>query len=481
MPTITSTGVGSGLDVNSIVTSLMALEKRPLTQLQSSASVMQTKLSAFGSMKSQIASLGDIATRLADPANWNPLTADSTESASVSATAASTATAGKYRIEVQQLAQSQALASDYFAASSTNVGTGTLTLEVGTTNAGVFTPNNGTLPKLINITSANQTLAGVRDAINAAGAGVTASIVTGSSGARLVLNGPDGAAGSIRLKATDDDGNNTDTAGLSALAWDPAATAGAGRNLSQTQTAQDAQFTINGVALTSATNKPADAVQGLTLNLNKVTTQPVDITVAVQTMAVRKNVNDFVNAYNSLNALLQAQTKADPSGAARGPLTADSTATGVLAALRNTLHGAVTGLGTPNSLVNAGIELQRDGTLKINETRFAPLLAEPAKLSALFAQAQSGSDTTTRGFGVRFKEWTTALTSDTGVLAGRTEGINRNLGLNQKAQDAQQDKLTRTEARLRAQYQKLDSEMTSLNSQLAQMKSALGLNQSGNS
>ncbi len=477
MPTITSTGVGSGLDVNSIVTSLMALERRPLTQLQGTASTMQTRLSAFGSMKSQISSLGDVATRLADAANWNPLVADSTDSASVSATAASTATAGKYRLEVQQLAQSQSLASGYFAASTTTVGTGTLTLELGTTNAGVFTPNSGTLPKLINISATNQTLAGVRDAINAAGAGVTASIVNGSSGARLVLTGPDGAAGSIRLKATDDDGNNTDAAGLSALAWDPAATAGAGKNLTQTQTAQDAQFTINGVALTSATNKPADAVQGVTLSLNRVTTQPVDLTVSVQAMAVRKNVNDFVNAYNSLNTLLQQQTKADPSGAARGPLQADSTANGVLNSLRNLLHGAVTGLGDPNSLINAGIELQRDGSLKLNETRFAPLLTTPAKLSALFAQTQSGADTASRGFGVRFKDWASALTADTGVLAGRTTGISRSLDLNQKAQDAQQDKLTRTEARLRAQYQRLDSQMSSLNAQMAQMKSALGLNQ----
>ena len=144
---------------------------------------------------------------------------------------------------------------------------------------------------------------------------------------------------------------------------------------------------------------------------------------------------------------------------------------------RNLLHGAVTGLGDPNSLINAGIELQRDGSLKLNETRFAPLLTTPAKLSALFAQTQSGADTASRGFGVRFKDWASALTADTGVLAGRTTGISRSLDLNQKAQDAQQDKLTRTEARLRAQYQRLDSQMSSLNAQMAQMKSALGLNQ----
>lgn len=475
MASITSTGVGSGLDVNSIVTSLMTLEKRPLTMLQGTASTLQTKLSAFGSLKSQIASLGDVATRLVDSANWNPLTADSTDSASVSASAASGASAGKYRLEVQQLAQSQALASGSFAASTSTVGTGTLTIELGTTSGGVFTPKAGSTPKNITITAANQTLAGVRDAINAAGAGVTASIVNDSGGARLVLNGGNGAAGSMRVTVADDDTTATDTSGLSALAWDPAAAVGAGRNLTQSQAAQDAEFTVNGLALTSATNTAKDAVQGLTLTLSRKTTVPVDVTVAVQTMAVRKNVNDFVNAYNSLNKLLQQQTQADPGGSTRGPLQADSTATQLLSSLRTMLQGSVTGMSGANSLNTAGIELQRDGSLKVVDSRLAPLLDDPSKLAQLFGQVQAGADTTSRGFGVRFKEWASALTSETGTIASRTTGINDSLKRNQRAQDAQEDKLTRTEARLRKQYQRLDSNMTSLNAQMAQLKSALGL------
>jgi flagellar hook-associated protein 2 len=475
MASITSTGVGSGLDVNSIVTSLMALEKRPLSLLQGTASTLQTKLSAFGSLKSQIASLGDIATKLADTANWNPLTADSTDAATVSASAASGAAPGKYRLEVQQLAQSQALASGYFAASTTAVGTGTLTIELGTTTGGVFTPASGTTPKTVTIAAASQSLAGVRDAINAAGAGVTASIVNGSGGARLVLNGGNGAAGSMRVTVADDDTNPTDTAGLSALAWDPAAAVGAGRNLTQSQVAQDALFTVNGLALSSATNSAKDVVQGLTLTLARTTTAPVDVTVAVQTVAVKKNVNDFVNAYNGLNKLLQTQTQADPSGAARGPLQADSTATQLLSSLRGMLQGSVSGMAGAASLSAAGIELQRDGSLKVNDTRITPLLAEPARLAQLFAQAQAGTEANSRGFGLRFKQWTAALTSETGTLASRTSGISRSLTLNQKAQEQQQDKLTRTESRMRAQYQRLDTSMSSLNAQMSQLKSALGL------
>lgn len=475
MPAISSTGVGSGLDVNSIITPLMALERKPLQLLQTRASAIQTKISAFGALKGQLSAFADVATRLSDPANWNPLRADSSDAAAVSATAASGAVAGRYSLEVQQLAQSQSLASGPYAASTTVVGTGTLSLEVGTTVGGVFTPQSGTSPVAIAIDTGNQTLAGVRDAINAAAAGVNASIVTSGGTSQLVLRGVDGAENSIRLTTVDDDGNATDTSGLSALAWDPAAPVGAGRNLSQTQAAQNAAFTLNGLALQSASNSPTGVLEGVSLNLKKVTTSAVNLTVSVETMAVRKNVNDFVNAYNSLNTLLQNQTRADPSGANRGALQADSTATSVLSALRDMLHGTVTGSAIAN-LSDAGIQLQRDGSLSVIDGRLTPLLETPDKLAALFSQAQTGEDTTTRGFGVRLKTWADALTAATGTLASRTDGLEQSVKTNQRQQDAQQDKLTRTEARLRAQYQRLDGDMARLNAQLSQLTSSLGLN-----
>lgn len=475
MPSITSTGVGSGLDVNTIVTSLMALEKRPLTQLQAQAGSLQTRLSAFGTLKSQLAAVGDMAAKLATPASWSTMRVDSGNSAAVSATAAAGAVPARHTVEVSQLAQSQVLASGPFAASTSVVGTGKLMLELGTTSGASFTPKSGSLPVFVTVDAGHNTLAGVRDAINAANAGVTATVVNDASGARLVLRGADGAASSVRLTATDDDGNNTDTAGLSALAYDPAATAGAGCNLTQTQAAQDANFKIDGIALTSATNTPSDALEGVTLTLSQVTTAPVSLNVAIETMAVRKNVNDFVNAYNGLNALLKQQTQADPSGKATGALQADSTANSVLMQLRDLLHGTVSGLGSPASLSAAGIELQRDGSLTVNDAKLTPLLSTPGKLASLFSQAPSGSDTGSQGIALRFKSWAQGLTGDAGLLASRMDGIKRSTDDNQKQQDAMQDRLDRTESRLRAQYQQLDTQMSSLNSRLAQMKSALGL------
>lgn len=476
MASVTSTGVGSGLDVNSIVTSLMTLERRPLNLLEARAGTIQTCISAFGALKGQVATLGDLAARLADPANWNPTRIDSTGSESVSASATSAAVAGKHRLEVQQLAQSQSLASGPYAATTSAVGTGSLTIELGTTAAGVFTPRSGAAPVTVTIGAGQNTLAGVRDAINAAKAGVTASIVTSGGSSRLVLRGADGADSSVRITAADDDGNATDPAGLSALAWDPAAAAGAGRNLTQTQAAQDALYTLDGLSLASATNSPTGVLDGVTLQLKKVTTTPVDLTVSVETMAVRKNVNDFVNAYNSLSKLLVQQTQADPSGANRGPLQADSTAVALLTSLRQMVTGTLSGGGTgPASLNAAGIELQRDGTLAVKDTRLTPLLEQPAQLARLFGQVQSGADTSTQGMGLRFKKWAGALTSDSGSLAGRIEGLQRSVDLNQKQRESLQDRLSRTEERIRAQYQRLDTEMTRLNSEMARMRSTLGI------
>ena len=475
MASITSTGVGSGLDVNSIVTGLMSAEKQPLNLLQAHASTEQLQLSAFGQLQSQLSSLADLAGTLGQAATWNPMLASSSD-ASVGASATSAAAAGTHAIEVQRLAQAQVLASGAFASSSAVVGMGTLKVELGTTANGAFTARTGAQPVTVTIDAAHQTLAGVRDAINAASAGVTASIVNDAGGSRLVLRTASGGDASVRLTATDDDGNATDAAGLSALAYDPAAAAGAGRNLSQTQAAQDAQYTLDGVALTSRSNSVEGALDGVTLTLSKVTTGPVQLTFTQQAMGVTKNVNDFVNAWNGLNTLLRQQTLADPTGKSNGPLQGDFAARQVLTQLRSMLQGSVTGLsGGVDSLSAAGIALQQDGSLKVDSAKLNKAIAQPGQLAKLFGQVQAGNDTSSRGFAVRFKAWAGALTGAGGPLTARVDGLNREIKDNQKRQDKEQDRLDRVEAQLRAQYQRLDTQMSALNAQLAQMKSSLGL------
>lgn len=474
MPTITSTGVGSGLDVNTIVTSLMTLEKRPLNLLQQQATSMQTRLSSFGTLQGQIAALGDVAKRLADAGNWNPLRVESSNSPALSATAGSKATAGNYRLEVQQMAQAQTLASTKFpAGSATVIGTGTLTLEVGKMGTDEFEHRSGTKPVSITIGPGQQTLAGISNAINAAKAGVTASVVTDANGnAQLLLRGAEGLDGTVRLTAQPAADSDPAAPGLSALAWDPLAGGGAYTEL---KAASNAEFTIDGLPLTSNSNSPDKVLPGLTLQFRQVTTAPVDLTVAVETADVRKNIDDFVSAYNTLVKQLAKLTQADPSGTSRGALQGDSATLALGGALRGLLQGAVSGVAGVNGLNAAGIELQRDGTLKAADKRLKPLLEDPAQLAQLFTQKQTDGDANTRGFAVRFEQWARRLTRDDGAIASRIEGLNDSKRANQKRQDVMSDRLQRTESKLRAQYQRLDGEMSRLNAEMSRLRSSLGI------
>ena len=489
MPSVTSTGVGSGLDVNNIVSSLMALERRPLQLLQSRASQVQTRLSAYGALQGQLAGLGDVAARLADPAAWRAMRVDSSAPEAVSATVITTGTAaapGRMKVEVQQLAQGQSLASAAFSGSSAVVGTGELRLELGSRGIGGFTPRAGN-PVRIPIDAAHQSLAGVRDAINAAQSEVSAAIVGSGAQARLVLRGPEGEANAFRLTVQDDDGQSTDTTGFSALAWDPDAAAGAGRQLSELQAARDAKFTVDGLAQTSPRNQVDGAVEGLSLTLRQATTAPVEVGTAVDTTALRKNVDDFTAAYNALVRLLQAQTQADPSGKNRGPLQGDSTPLSLLTQLREMARGLVAGDGSPGSgpqgFSALGLEMQRDGTLTAQAGKLATVLAQPATLARVFASAAppggAQGDASGGGLALRLKAWARRATGEDGTLSARMQGLRGAMDSNQKAQDQAQDKLARTEARLRAQYQRLDSDMSSLNARMAQMRASLGLGNSG--
>lgn len=473
-PSLSSLGVGSGLDVNSIISGLMGVEKVGLNRLQTAAASTQSELSAFGRVQSQLGTLADTMSRLSASTAWTSMQASSGDSSTVGVSADSTAIAGSHTVTVSRLAQPQLLASGTFTNSSAVVGTGKLSIEFGTTDASGFTAKSGSTPLSITIDSSNNTLAGVRDAINKANAGVTASIVTGAGGSRLVLRGGTGAANSMRITAADDDGDNGDAAGLSSLAWDPAATAGAGRNMTQTQAALNAQFNIDGVDLESGSNTVANALDGVSLTLSKVSSTPVSVDVSVPTSTLQKNVTDFVAAWNGMNTLMRSLTANDPTGNNDGPLQGDFTASQVLRGLRNQLLGSVAGVAGPSTLNAIGVTLQQDGSLKADTTKLSSV--SPKQLSDLFTQVASADKPATAGIAVRFKTWTDSLTKTGGLLAGRQASLQSEIKDNQSRQDRENTRLSNVEAALRRQYSTLDTTMSNLNQQLAQMKSALGLN-----
>ena len=185
---VSSAGIGSGLDVEAIITKLMNVEKVPLTKLQTTASAIDSKISAYGTLQSQFASLQDIANKLATASAWNSKTATSSDATVVKAaiTDGARASATSFSVQVSQLAKAQSAASAAVAAGSAT-GTGTLKLQLGNWSSGSFVAKDGSSELSIDITAADATVSGVAARINAANAGVTATVVTDSTGERLLL------------------------------------------------------------------------------------------------------------------------------------------------------------------------------------------------------------------------------------------------------------------------------------------------------
>ena len=260
--------------------------------------------------------------------SFSSLNAIINDSTVASVSASSTAVAGTYALNVTAVAQSQKVKSTTFTNVTDVVGTGVLTIQFGTYDSGgnTFTPNTAKTSKNITIGSFINTLSGVRDAINAANAGVSATIVNDGTGNRLVISSQDtGLANSLKITVADDDLGNTDTSGLSKLAFDPTAVVGSGQNLSQTQAAKDAALTVDGLAITSASNTLTSAIQGVTLNLLKETSSPATITVASDPSKIFSALSNFVAGYNNFSKTLSSLTAYNAATKQGGPLLGDPT------------------------------------------------------------------------------------------------------------------------------------------------------------
>lgn len=425
-PTLTSPGIGSGLDVSGIVDKLMAVERAPLDQLGKAETAVQSKISAYGTLRSSLSALQAAVKALTTPAAFRSMTAQLANTALGTATTGDGAVAGSYRLEVTQLAQSQKLASAGFASVSDVVGSGSLTFTFGTFAAGAFTPSGTAGARTVAIPAGADSLAAVRDAVNAANIGVTASIVNDGSaaGQRLVFSSASsGAANSLRVTASDDDGTNTDASGLSRLAFDPAAAAGSGRNMTETVVAQDALLTVDGVAIRSSTNAVKDAIAGVTLNLASASPgTPTTVTIAQSAGPAGAAVSAFVKAYNDVQATITSLTKYNAATKTPSVLTGDGTVRAVQTQLRSLIGGTITGASaTLNTLSLVGIKSTTDGQLTMDSAKFnAALAADPRAVERLFAAAGSATDALVGYAGSTAK--TVAGTYDVAVTQLATRG-----------------------------------------------------------
>lgn len=463
MATITSLGVGSGLDLNTMLTQLVAIERKPIEQMQTEAKRMQTQVSTLGQMTSLLSTLRDAATALTSTTLWRRSTATSSNEAAVSTVGGSTAAAGNYAVRVGSLASPQTAVSTSGWTSATElVGSGTLTLEVGAWDAGntAFTPKSGTTAVTLTVT-ATDTLQSLRDKINALGAGVTASVVTDANGTRLALrSSASGVDNGFRVTAADDDGNGTDAAGLSRAVFDPPSGA---TSMALAQPGTNATATVNGVFIVSASNDLTGVVEGMTLRLRQVTDPAsVDIAVAADTAAVKEAVQKFADAYNALATAIADNTKYDPATKIGGVLQGDSTVTGLLGRLRGVLNESSGASGAFGRLSDLGLQLQRDGTLKIDSARLDTALANLPEMR----KALSNTDAlvpANNGFMRRFVTLATDVLGVDGSLTTRTAGLRAQITRNGEKQERLEARVERFRERLTAQFTAMDANLSRLN------------------
>lgn len=452
-------GVGSGLDVNAIVNQLVAVERQPLQKLQQRATVIQAQVSSWGKVKSQLDSLGAAAAKLANAATWTQASVASADPTTVGVNLSGSGTArpGRYNIQISQLAQEQSLAS-----SSVSAGTdlrGRLTIELGGFDSATppaFTPRSGATALQLDFTQANTTLGDIRDAINAANAGVQASILNDGSGERLVISGSEtGADRGLRLSVSDPAG--VGPTGLSALAYDGSASS----PMALTRPARNASLSINGVALSSASNTLEGTVQGLRLQLLKAGST-TDVTVETDSASQKKALEDFVTAYNAVNNQIAADTSYDAATKKGGPLFGDAGALAVRRALRDMIGQSSTASSVLSRLSDLGMDIKRDGNISIGATALGNALAKPVELGKLMAAAGSGTEES-KGLAVRLKALIDPMLSNAGVVDSRSESLRDRLKRNQSDQDRLNDRIEATRQRLLRVYQSLDGRVAQLN------------------
>jgi flagellar hook-associated protein 2 len=434
MASITAAGVGSGLEVEKIVSQLVALERRPLDNLETKSKQINAQISAYGSLKSKVADFETAMSALNSADKFKLFSTTSSTETVLTATASSSAAKGTFDIEVTALAARDKYRSSAFTDANTVVGEGTLTIGVGANSFSVT------------IDSSNRTLSGIRDAINSASdnTGVTASIVTDANGASLTFSSDEtGVANALSISVTGDtDGNNADALGLSSLVT---------ANLTRLVTAADAQIQIDGVngfTVNSTTNTISGAIEGVDISVKSLGTST--ITVGRDDEAIEKAVNKFIESYNVLRDEITTQRA--------GQLAGDSTLLSIERQLQDIFNDGSSITGSNYSyLSEIGITTNDKNQFQLDATELKSALDNDfSSFVNLFAADNEG-------FATRLASLASSLQQSDGLIDAREDGLREQLDRNQEAQDRFSVRLESIEARIRAQFTALDTLVSQLN------------------
>lgn len=464
---ISSVGIGSGLDVESIVTQMVELEKRPIKTLEAKAEFIDAKISVQGQISSMVSDLHDSLFDLSLEGTWKSAKANASGS-SVSANITGTAAVGSYNMNVTALAQSQTAVSSKIGA-ETKLGAGTLTFTVG------HLANRKTHPAIK--LNGSETLEQVAKEINDAAVGVNASVIKDADGKQqLVLTAKDtGVEGkfSLDIAATDASsqlgawqGGNKAEPGDQVQTFDSSDSSLQG--FFRAQVAQNAKMTLNGVELESSTNTFATALSGVSLTVNSTGSSLLNVTQ--DTAAIKEKIQKFVDAYNSLNELLTTSTKYTEDTKTAGVFQGDSSVVSMQNALRMLTQTVVSGAaGAFSRLSDIGIQMGNptsakvSGALELNSAKLDTALNDLTSMSSLF-RAAGDSAGQGAGIAVTFRKFTSGLMDLEGALKSKDAALEKELKRNGEEQDRVEKRATALESRLRAQYTALDVKMASLNS-----------------
>lgn len=462
------TGIGSGIDIDSIVAGMVAAERAPKeSQLATLEKKTTTQITAIGALKGAISEFQTALGALNKPDLFQARSASSSKSDLVGVTAGTTAGAGSYQVEVKSLASSSKVA----LAAVSNTADAPARFAKGALQISLGVPGDPPSSESfsVNIDDSNNTLSGMRDAINAAGKdmGVSATIVTDEHGSRLVLSSTKTGAGrDITVAATDAGPLESGQLSLSTLAFDGSASStGAGPRI--LSTAQSAELYVDGLKVVSESNKVSGAIDGVTLDLKAKTPvgEPLTIGVSEDKAGVKKQIQSFVDSYNKLIGVINVQTKVTSVGEDKAPVTGalvgDATARSLLNTIRNELVN-VQGDGAIRALTDIGITTQKDGTLAIDSTKLDKAMANNfAELPALFTGEQ--------GLATRLDNKLKPYTETGGILEQRNKAMTETIS---KIDDQKED-LTRRIASLQERLYKQFNAMDTLVGQLTNTSNSL--------
>mgnify|MGYP000391390424 CR=1 FL=1 len=428
---LTSSGIGSGLDIDSLVTQLVQAEgSAPSFRLNKREASYQSDLSAVGRLKSVLSDFKTSLASLSDVDKLQPRSAQSSDVSLFTAAADKTASAGSYEIEVLTLAQPAKVRSNSFTdADAEVIGSGTLDISLG---ADTFQ---------ITIDGTNNTLEGIRDAINLASdnPGIAASIINVDGGPQLVLDSStNGLVNSVTVAAVDDNvGDGFDLSRLDSA------------NLIIAQPAQDATFNLDGQLVTKASNSFSDVITGVTINLKKEEPATMEtLSVELDSGTIDVKVKSFVSAYNALTDALKDLSSYDPETKVAGALQGDSMLRGVQSGIRNVLGDSIDNLKYGN-ITELGITTNEAGHFQLDSTRLAEVMSDDfTAVSELFAGEN--------GVASKLDEILGAYLASDGSINSRESGLKDRIQSVADDRAVLGERLLSIESRYRARFSAMD-------------------------